>query len=123
MGPMALFRLLRRQVHWAEEESEALKRECEVVEAIRRREWLEKEVLLDQVIKNEVDWHARRDVVLQSLEKAEFQNGRAQSPAQFEENITPNPEFAPAPIPQAGGLMRGDQAEAAAVLASMYQGP
>lgn len=64
MGLEALWSLLRRQIHWAEEDSEALKREVEVMEEIRKKEWKEKEVLLEQVIKNEIDWHERRQEVL-----------------------------------------------------------
>jgi len=68
-GSKELWRLLRRQVHWAEEEAEALKRECEVMEEIRKKEWLEKEVLLDQAIKNEISWHERRKEVLSGVAK------------------------------------------------------
>lgn len=64
-GPEELYRLLRRQVHWAEEEGELLKRQCEAMEEIRKKEWVEKEVLLDQVINNEASWHRRREEVLQ----------------------------------------------------------
>ncbi|KAL3420808.1 C2H2 finger domain-containing protein [Phlyctema vagabunda] len=60
----SLWRLVRRQVHWAEEDSEALKRECEAMEEIRKNEWKEKEVLLQQVVRNEIDWHERRQEVL-----------------------------------------------------------
>jgi len=63
-GTKELYRLLRRQVHWAEEEAESLKKQCEFMEEIRRKEWAEKEVLLQQVINNEQDWHNRRQAVL-----------------------------------------------------------
>jgi hypothetical protein len=66
-GSKELWRLLRRQLHWTEEESESLKMLCEVMEELRRKEWLEKEVLLDQVIKNEISWHERRREVLAGL--------------------------------------------------------
>jgi len=66
-GSKELYRLLRRQVHWAEEESESLKKQCEFLEEVRKKEWAEKEVLLDQVIKNEEDWHHRRQKVLASM--------------------------------------------------------
>lgn len=130
MGPSALFRFLRRQVHWAEEESEALKRECEMVEAIRKKEWLEKEVLLDQVVKNEVDWHERRAAVLQSFENVDLPMGRVQSPPPFENTGALNSGFPPTAIHSAevygraggggGSGGGGDQAEAAAVLASLH---
>jgi hypothetical protein len=66
-GPEELWRLLRRQVHWAEEEGELLKRQCEAMEDIRKKEWIEKEVLLDQVIHNETTWHQRREEVLKGM--------------------------------------------------------
>jgi hypothetical protein len=68
-GSRELFRLLRRQVHWAEEEGELLKRQCDALEELRKKEWLEKEVLLEQVICTEVDWHERRKEVLAGLAK------------------------------------------------------
>lgn len=66
-GSEELFRLLRRQVHWAEEEGELLKIQCEQLEELRKKEWLDKEVLLDQVIRNEVSWNERRQEVLRTL--------------------------------------------------------
>lgn len=66
-GPEELYRLLRRQVHWAEEEGELLKAQCEQLEELRKKEWLDKEVLLDQVIGNEVRWNERRQAVLRTL--------------------------------------------------------
>lgn len=56
--------LCRSQVRWAEADGEALRRECARWEELYKREWLEKEVLLDQVVKSEVDWHGRRQAVL-----------------------------------------------------------
>lgn len=121
MGPSALFRFLRRQVHWAEEESEALKRECEMVEATRKREWLEKEVLLDQVVKNEVDWHERRAAVLQSLETVGLPMDRSQSHVSLENTTIMNTGLTPTETDSAEVYTRGgDQAEAAAVLASLH---
>lgn len=72
-GPKELYRLLRRQVHWAEEEGELLKRQCEQLEELRKKEWLDKEVLLDQVIRNEVLWNERRQEVLRMLKQDENQ--------------------------------------------------
>lgn len=45
-----LMRLLRRQVHWAQQEGDALKQEIEQMEAQRREEWTLKEVLLEGVL-------------------------------------------------------------------------
>lgn len=66
-----LWRLARRQVHWAEEEAVGLKQEIEMMDELRNKEWLEKEILLDQVIKNEMDWFERRKHVLATLPTVE----------------------------------------------------
>ena len=66
-GSKELYRLLRRQVHWAEEEGKSLEKQCEEIERLRRKEWLDKEVLLDQVISHEVSWHARREEILRQM--------------------------------------------------------
>jgi hypothetical protein len=111
--PKDLWRLLRRQVHWADEDTEALQRECEMAEAIRKKEWTEKEILLDQVIKNELDWYERRQVVLATLPPSVAEL-KAQTLAQIDAVTAPNAEKAED--------QKEDQREAAAVLASMAQG-
>ena len=45
-----LMSLLRRQIHWAEQEGERLKRECTELERIHKNEWDKKEVLLGGVM-------------------------------------------------------------------------
>lgn len=45
-----LMRLLRRQIHWAQNEGLALKTEVEALEREKRREWAAKEVLLEGVM-------------------------------------------------------------------------
>ncbi|KAL2132524.1 hypothetical protein VTI74DRAFT_3714 [Chaetomium olivicolor] len=59
-----LMKLCRLQVKWAEEEGERLKAECKQWEELYKHEWLEKEVLLDQVVQSEQAWHRRRQAVL-----------------------------------------------------------
>jgi hypothetical protein len=49
-----LMRLLRRQLHWATEESEELKQEVEGLEELRRNEWAAKEALLEGVLQGEL---------------------------------------------------------------------
>jgi hypothetical protein len=49
-----LFRLLRRQVHWAEEENEEYKRELEVLEVQRKQEWQKKELVLVNFVEAEL---------------------------------------------------------------------
>jgi len=63
-GSKELYRLLRRQVHWAEEEGVSLKQQCEALESLRHQEWIEKEVLLNQVIVTELSWNQRKLEVL-----------------------------------------------------------
>ncbi|KAH8808336.1 hypothetical protein F5884DRAFT_365801 [Xylogone sp. PMI_703] len=107
-GPKELWRLLRRQIHWAEEEGETLKKECAVLEELQKQEWLEKEILLDQVIKNEISWHERRKEVLAGV--ANFppaEEIKAAASALGESSSASQPVE--------------DQREAAAVLASLHQ--
>lgn len=111
LDPRELWRLLRRQVHWAEEESDSLQRECEMIEAIRKKEWAEKEILLEQVMKNETDWHERRQLVLATLPSAA--ELKAQVLSQMEAATAESQETVEAP--------KEDQQEAAAVLASLAQ--
>ncbi|KAM7195088.1 hypothetical protein V8F20_007638 [Naviculisporaceae sp. PSN 640] len=59
-----LCKLCRLQVKWAEEDGEQLRDECRRWEELYKNEWLEKEVLLDQVVKSEQDWHERRQAVI-----------------------------------------------------------
>ena len=110
--PKELWRLLRRQLHWAESESELLRQECEMTEAQRNKEWMEKEILLDQVIKNELDWHSRRESVLATLPSVEEM--KALTLAQMNGAVGPQ-------RPESGMGQREDQREAAAVLASLHQ--
>lgn len=89
-----LWRLLRRQVHWAEEDSEALKREVEAMEAFRKREWKEKQVLLDQVVKNELDWHERRQEALAGMPKVmSAEEIRAQTQEQMKQKMEGDEEM------------------------------
>jgi hypothetical protein len=123
-GSKELWRLLRRQLHWAEEETDSLKRQCEMIEELRKKEWLEKEILLDQTMKNEISWHVRRSEVLAG--RAEIPTGdelkAAAERAALNKVLSP-PSFegmSPGPRPIKGQPVE-DQREAAAVLASLHQ--
>ncbi|OAF62821.1 hypothetical protein VC83_00983 [Pseudogymnoascus destructans] len=120
LGTKELWRLLRRQAHWADEEAESLKQEIETMNEIRDKEWLEKEILLDQVINNEMDWFERRKHVLATLPTVE--ELRSQTMAKMEK----------ASSGSGSGNSKGgreereaeqkvDQREAAAALASLAQ--
>ncbi len=56
--------LCRWQARWAELDGEDLRRECRIWEDLYKKAWLEKQVLLDQVVQTEMDWHERRTAVL-----------------------------------------------------------
>jgi hypothetical protein len=53
-----LFRLLRRQLHWANQEGELLKAEAELLEKKRKEEWIAKELLLENLM--EAEWARTR---------------------------------------------------------------
>lgn len=59
-----LYRKCFWEANWAEKAGEALMAECKEWEEIYYKEWLEKEVLLSQVIQGELDWHERRQAIL-----------------------------------------------------------
>ncbi|KAK4659309.1 hypothetical protein QC762_109030 [Podospora pseudocomata] len=59
-----LFQLTKLQLKWAEEEGKRLEAELKEVGELYKQEWLEKEVLLEQVIRSEKDWFARKQAVL-----------------------------------------------------------
>ncbi|KAI9756719.1 MAG: hypothetical protein M4579_003720 [Chaenotheca gracillima] len=56
-----LFRLLRRQLHWTEEEHLELQAEVDALEASRKQEWMDKELLLENVMEAEFARHSQRD--------------------------------------------------------------
>lgn len=49
-----LFRLLRRQLHWAQQDAEELKAEAESLEKKRKEEWVAKELLLENAMEAEL---------------------------------------------------------------------
>lgn len=59
-----LYKLCHFQVQWAKDESKKLHEEIKHWEAEYKKQWLEKEVLLSQLIQSERDWHDRRQAVL-----------------------------------------------------------
>ncbi|BCR86866.1 C2H2-type zinc finger protein [Aspergillus chevalieri] len=56
LPPRDLYRLLRRQIHWAEKEGENLRAEWERTIPKRKQSWLEKESVFDDVIDAELRW-------------------------------------------------------------------
>jgi hypothetical protein len=77
---------------------------------------VEKELLLDQVIKKEIDWHKRREMVLASLPSAEELKARAL--AQIYGAVA---AAGSGPGMDRKEEQREDQREVAAVLASLAQ--
>lgn len=124
-GAKELYRLLRRQILWAEEDSDQLKRQCEALEELRKREWLEKELILDQAVQGEKDYHERRRIVkeglLPSLSNQEIKVAadRIWSQAYSPPNIAAS---SPTAIPIATQPVQ-EARETAAILASMHHQP
>jgi len=118
-GPLELYRLLRRQVQWAEEEADSLKTQVEFMEELRRKEWLEKEILLDQVLNAEVDYFERKQKVLAGLTIPTADEIRAAAT-----RLSSNGQG----LDRASGMLLAsqgqpieDQRDAAAILASLHQ--
>ncbi|GAM86092.1 hypothetical protein ANO11243_041020 [Dothideomycetidae sp. 11243] len=65
-----LMRLLRRQLHWAKQESEDLSREVDALEAIRQEEWLKKEVTLEALLEAELARAQHKGLARDRLVKA-----------------------------------------------------
>ena len=54
MPPDRLFKLLRRQIHWSEEDGSDLQDEIRSLEAKRKDEWISKELILANVMEAEI---------------------------------------------------------------------
>lgn len=54
MPPRELYRLLRRQIHWAEKETDQLRAEWEELRPKHEQAWTEKEYIFDDVIEAEL---------------------------------------------------------------------
>lgn len=54
MPPRELYRLLRRQIHWAEKETDKLRKEWEELRPKREKAWRQKEAIFDDVIEMEL---------------------------------------------------------------------
>ncbi|KAI9844399.1 MAG: hypothetical protein M1837_005600 [Sclerophora amabilis] len=72
MPPYELFRLLRRQLHWAEEERQELQDDVDNLEAKRKQEWMEKELLLENVMEAEYARHSQRESQKPAIQKMEI---------------------------------------------------
>ncbi|PVI07102.1 hypothetical protein DM02DRAFT_496182, partial [Periconia macrospinosa] len=55
-----LFKLLRRQLHWATQEGEQLRAETEVLEKKRKEEWVAKELLMENIMEAEMAKEKRK---------------------------------------------------------------
>lgn len=67
LPPDQLFRLLRRQVRWAEDESRDLREETEALEARRKEEWFAKELVLANVMEAELATAMERGTPLSTI--------------------------------------------------------
>ncbi|WPG99228.1 INO80 complex subunit 1 [Acrodontium crateriforme] len=64
-----LMKMLRRQVHYAEQESAELQQEIDDLERMRKEEWLIKEILLEGVMETELA-HAERENILLDVDES-----------------------------------------------------
>jgi hypothetical protein len=121
-GAKELYRLLRRQILWAEEDSEQLKGQCEALEEMRKREWLEKELLLDQAAQGERDYHERRRLVKEGLVPSlSNQEIKVAADRIWSNAYSPPNVHASSPTPMPNPSQPVEEArETAAILASMH---
>jgi len=122
LGPRNMFRLFRRQVHWAEQESEELKKEIALLEDIRRQEFVEKEILMDAVIRMDLDHTVRRRAVLAGAAGISSAALKAAADNEINRTVSPPPGENTATGNSAPAQREmGDDERAAAVLASLHQ--
>lgn len=67
LGPEALHAVLRAQVMWAQEEGDALRVEVEGLEGEREREWVRKEMLVENVMEAEFAESERRNGIHETV--------------------------------------------------------
>jgi hypothetical protein len=79
--------LCKLQLKCTEKEAEQLRHECKIWEDLYKQEWLEKEVLLDQVVQSEQSFEQRRIAVLTGAADIQVQalNGQGQGSRNGEE--------------------------------------
>jgi len=85
-----LYGLCHRQVRWAERDGEEIRRDCKILEEQYKKQWQEKEVLLNQVIQSELDWHDRRKAVLSGAADVQFTPEGASQGPEAETSRLPN---------------------------------
>lgn len=73
-----LYRKCYWEAKWAEDIGEQLTKECKEWEEAYHKEWLEKEALMSQVVKSEVDWHGRRQAILSGAADVQIPNSNDQ---------------------------------------------
>ncbi len=118
-GPQELYRLLRRQILWAEEDAESLKQQCEAIEELYRREWQEREFLTRQTIQVDVEYQSNRKLVQTGLGDAmTFPDSKAIADRILTNAYSP-PNIASSPSPMPFRQPAEDARETAAILATM----
>ena len=61
LPPSQLFRLLRRQLHWAQQERDQLRAEMESLDENRRNEWKATQLLVDDILSKEIEVESKAD--------------------------------------------------------------
>ena len=122
--PDELYKSLRRTLKWTKEDAEELKKQVEEMEELRRHEWMEKEILLDQAIEADKIYHKRRQEIVAGRVDIPSSIIKAAVSAESEWNKTNSPLpggtiVLGSPAPSKAAVE--ENSEAAAVLVSMQQ--
>lgn len=98
LPPRELYRLLRRQIHWAEKEGQQLRDEWERIRPKRKQAWMEKEAIFDDFMDAEVRLLRQLDAIVGhegvAMGSAQYGFGAAQQQQQQYEQHGPQAQEA-----------------------------
>lgn len=108
-----LVRVLRRQLHWAEQETSDLLADCDQLEARRKEEWLLKENLLTAFMRAELARGEKEGIlsnVDDAVRRAMYQDVQLDIAPELKREMTPQPQLSrdkslsPPPTGHSGGF-------------------
>lgn len=102
-----LMRLLRRQIHWAQQDATTLQSAIDELEQLKAKEWLQKELLLEDVMRKEIELGLARGALTEGQDAGRFRDDigsiledLAQTPEQPIEVKRANKGLAPDTVPK-----------------------
>lgn len=117
LPPRDLYRLLRRQVSWAERDAAKLRAEWEDARPRRKQAWLEKEAILDRWLADELEFSVVFNQVKRKAEKeAEKEAAEARLAAAAEAVAGGVTTIVDVPAPAAAGATAGGDPDTTAVM-------